>query len=97
VDARGLIADEQLSADLAVSQAGGEQGENFDLARRQLEPLQRGIRRRPGSTSLAELDASTAGERSELAAQGLGVQFVRYRVGVADERFNLRAIAAGGE
>ncbi len=71
--------------------------ENVDLARRELEPLQGGIRRRLGSTSLTKLDASTASERLELLAQRLGAEFVRYRVGVADERFHIRAIATGGE
>ena len=44
--------------------------------------------------ALTEIDASAAGERFEFGAQRPGVEFVSDLVGVAHERFGVRAIAA---
>ena len=58
--ARGLVADEQLAADLAVGQPVTEQGQNLDLARRELEPLQLSIPRRVDMLVRSEVDPGTA-------------------------------------
>src|SRR5438270_11291910 len=60
VHARGLVAYKQLAADLAVGQAVTEQGQNLDLARRELEPLQLSIPHRVDVLVCTEVDPGTA-------------------------------------
>ena len=65
VRAGGLVADEQLGRDLAVRLAVGDQRQDVDLARGQLEPRQRGD---DGAAvgGFVEIDPRTSRERLEL-------------------------------
>jgi hypothetical protein len=97
VHARGLVADEQLAADLAVGQPVAEQGENLDLARRELELLQPSIRCRVETVARAEVDPGTACQGFELFSERPRAELVSDLVRRLHERCRAGAVAARAE
>ena len=91
VDARGVLADEQLVGDLAVGPAQGDQGQHLALALRQAEGI--GGRRGAGACrgGRGEVDPGPLGQRLDRLAQGSCAQVRRRRVGRPQGRRGRRA------
>src|SRR6516225_3977204 len=88
VDARGLVADHEPFGDLAVGETLGEESEDFELARGEVELAERRVRCRSARRSGAKVDARAASECLDFGQQRPCAELGYDGVRVKEERFD---------